>query len=260
MTAPARLLFRMMSSSAARSSSCVQRLAIQEMPGGLRVAAHGGERLTQLVRQCAGELSERRHAAQVRELAPLRVGVDLIALAIGDVLDDAQDLVAVATDDARLVEAFGILRAHHVFELFGLVRRATRGERPGQHLADRWRQHLGDAPAQEGGRRHVQPRRVTRVIVEKDAVDGRQEHPVGNGAQHGAIARLAGVQRLVCALVLDGDAGDVGGRFDQPQLDLVRRARLGVVHRKGTERLAAAASRSASTSTRAGRTAAPRSR
>ena len=101
----------------------VQRLASEEMPGRLRVAAHGGERLTQLVRQRAGELSERRHAAQVRELAPLRVGVDLSALAIGDVLDDAQDLVAVTTDDARFVEAFGILRAHHVFELLGLVRR-----------------------------------------------------------------------------------------------------------------------------------------
>ena len=37
---------------------------------------------------------------KMRQFPPLRVGLQLRALAVGDVPDDAEDLVAVAADDA----------------------------------------------------------------------------------------------------------------------------------------------------------------
>ena len=62
----------------------------------------------------------------MRQLASLRGGLQLCALAIGDVPDDAEDLVAVAADDARLVEALVVVEPQRVFDLLGFVRRAAR--------------------------------------------------------------------------------------------------------------------------------------
>ena len=67
MTAPARLLFLMMSSIATRSSRDVQRIAIQQVSSRLRVAADRRQRLAQLVRERAGELSEHGDPAQMRQ-------------------------------------------------------------------------------------------------------------------------------------------------------------------------------------------------
>ena len=45
----------------------------------------------------------------MRQLAPVRVRFELGTLAVGDVPDDAENLIAVAADDVRLVDALGIV-------------------------------------------------------------------------------------------------------------------------------------------------------
>ena len=83
----------------------------------------------------------------------------------------------------------------------------------------------------------MQARYVPRVKVEKDALDGRQEHPVGDRPQHGPIPRLAVPQCLLGALLLDRDACDISCRLDQPKFLLGGRTRLVVVHGKRAEHL-----------------------
>ena len=238
MTVPARLSFLMMSSSAARSCSSVQRSTIQQVPRGLRVAEDGGQRLAQLVRERARKLAEHRDPAQVRQLPPLRAGFQLRAPPFGDVLDDAEDLVAVAADDARFEESLGV---------FG----ADGGTRPfrARPTRSRVRTPARSVSATGGGstsltflvekcrRRHVQLRLVLDVVVEDDAVGRGHEHPVGNRPQNRLDARLAVPQRLVRALLLDRDSGDIGGGLDQPQLLVARRPRLPVIHRERPEHL-----------------------
>ena len=55
----------------------VDRLAFDEMPRRFGVARDGGERLVELVRKRARELSERGNAREVRQLAPLLVDLEL---------------------------------------------------------------------------------------------------------------------------------------------------------------------------------------
>ena len=45
----------------------------------------------------------------MRELESLRAGIELGALAIGDVAHDAENLVAIATDDGGLEEVLGVV-------------------------------------------------------------------------------------------------------------------------------------------------------
>ena len=99
----------------------VQWLTIEEAPRGLRVAEDGRQRLAQLVRERARQLAQHRDPAQVRQLAPLRAGFQLRAPPFGDVLDDAEDLVAVTADDACLVESFVVFGSEGVLDLLRLV-------------------------------------------------------------------------------------------------------------------------------------------
>ena len=95
--------------------------AFQKVPRRLRIAQDRRQRLTQLVRQCARQLSEHGHPAQMRQLASVGVGFQLRSLPIGDIPDDAENLVAVAADDARFVEALGFIGPERVFHFLGFV-------------------------------------------------------------------------------------------------------------------------------------------
>ena len=120
------------------------------MAGCLCVAEDSGERLAQFVRERTGEFADRRDPAQMRQLTSLGGCLELGALAIGDVPDDAEDLVAVTADDARLVEALAVVVGPHgVFDLLGFVRRAYPYKGLRQRLSDWRRQYLGDPPAKK---------------------------------------------------------------------------------------------------------------
>ena len=65
----------------------------------------------------------------MRQLTSVRVGFELRPLPIGDIPDDAEDLVAVTADDARFEEALGVVGPQRVFDFLGLVGRARAGKR-----------------------------------------------------------------------------------------------------------------------------------
>lgn len=97
----------------------VDRYAIEEPLSRLCVAEHCRERLAQLVRKRARELPEHGDAAQTRELETLRARFALRAFSIRNVPHDAEDLVAIATDDACLVETLGVIGTQCVLDFLG---------------------------------------------------------------------------------------------------------------------------------------------
>ena len=194
-----------------------------------------GERLAQLVCERAGQLSEHRDTTEVGQLAPLDAGIDLGLLPIADVPDDGEDLVTVAADDARFVVPLALNWSETELQLLGLARQTRSVRRVLERLGQGRRKDLVDAPAEEPCRRHEQLGRFLRVVVEEHAFGRDHEHPVGDGAKDGLIARLAATKRLLSALVFDGNARDVGRGFDQAELVGAGSASLGVVHGEGAE-------------------------
>ena len=191
--------------------------------------------MTQLVGQRTRKFAERCHPAQVSQLPPLCISFQFCELPARDVPDDAENLVAVASDNARLVESLRAFGAKRVFDLLGFVR-AVCPRKPLHERLGHWRrQHFPDVLVEEGRRWGVEFGCVLDVVVEEQTVNRCQEHPVRDCPQDCLDARLAPLQRLRRALLLDRDAGDVGRCFDQPQLIVALFARLGVVHRKRTE-------------------------
>ena len=91
-----------------------------------------GQRLAQLVRQGARQLAQRGDPAEVRQLAPVRVGFELGPPSIGDVANHAEDLVAVTGDDDGFEEALATVDVEGVLDLFRLVGGDGPREGPGQ--------------------------------------------------------------------------------------------------------------------------------
>ena len=59
---------------------------------------------------------------------------------------------------------------------------------------------------------------VLDVTVEEHPIAAHDEHPVGTGAKDGGVSLLALAQRLLRPVMVDGSAGEVRGRLDEPEL------------------------------------------
>ena len=171
----------------------------------LRVDEDGRQRLAQLVRERARQLAE--HSTRFRCASSWRCAAASSSARLRSVMSRTmlRTLVAVAADDARLVEAFGVVRLQSVLDLLGLVdvhdalERAARASASGggRMSLTSCRGRPRAARASFGG-----PWRDSRGTRRRC----RQEHPVGNRAEDGAVAFLALAQRLLRAVMLDRDA------------------------------------------------------
>ena len=122
-------------------------------------------------------------------------------LALGDVAHDGHRLVAAGARDVNLViaRALGIWQA--AFDAPHFARVADDPDRPFDQLGDVGWQVLGHAPSDDDIRRYEQIAVALRPKVEDGATPIQTEHEVGNGAERGTGACLAGAQRILRALV-----------------------------------------------------------
>ena len=129
-------------------------------------------------------------------------------------------------------------RLQTVLESLGLVGRQRALERAlVEHVGERRRQDVAHRLAEKGLGRHEESFGVLDVTVEVHPIVAQDEHPVGNGAEDGAVSLLALAQRLLRPVMVDRGSGEVRGGLDEPELLAAGPARRVAVHRERAEHL-----------------------
>src|SRR6185369_3307798 len=123
--------------------------------------------------------------------------IQLGVLPVADVPYDAEQLVAVAPDDAGFVEAALVLEVETVLDALRLVARPRALEGALEDLGERRRQDVAHGLAEERLGRDEERPGILDVTVEIHPVLAVHEHPIRDCAQDGAAPLLALTQRFL---------------------------------------------------------------